>query len=349
MVARGYEAEAALKENVVLDVEDARTFYKLGKDARDWKVALAQEDVRRGSGQISPVLYRPFDRRFTYYTGKTRGFIGQPCTRVMRHMLAGMNLGLSTPRGTEVIGEWEHVFASKHLIQHHTVSLKEVNYLFPLYAYPTEGQARIHISREANLDPDFVKAFGFGINLKFTPDGVGDLDTTFGPEDVFHYIYALLHSPEYRRRYADFLKSDFPRVPLTGNRALFAALVALGKRLTDLHLMEAEGDDSPAFPMVGDNRVDKVRYAPPKNGALGQVFINRDQHFKGVTPETWEFTIGGYRPAEKWLKDRKGRVLSDDDIEHYQKIVAALADTQCLMDETDELIEQHGGWPDAFQ
>ena len=203
--------------------------------------------------------------------------------------------------------------------------------------------------RESNLDKKFVMAIGSTLDLEFSPDNPGDLQEFFGPDDVFNYIYAVLHSPQFRRRYADFLKSDFPRVPLTGDRSLFAALVVLGRCLTALHLMESEGDDSPAFPKVGDNRVGMVRYAPPKDGALGRVFINSDQYFVGVTPETWEFNIGGYRPAEKWLKDRKGRVLSDDDNHHYRKIVAALADTKRLMDEIDGLIEQHGGWPNAFQ
>ena len=123
---------------------------------------------------------------------------------------------------------------------------------------------------------------------------------------MFNYIYAVLHSPEYRRRYADFLKSDFPRVPLTSNRALFTALVGLGQRLASLHLMEADGADQPAFPIAGNNQVSKLRYAPPASSAPGRVFINSGQYFEGVTPETWAFTIGGYRPAEKWLKDRKG-------------------------------------------
>ena len=155
----------------------------------------------------------------------------------------------------------------------------------------------------------------------------------------------MLHSPEYRRRYADFLKSDFPRVPLTANRSLFTALVRLGQSLASLHLMESEGDNLPAFPKVGDNRVDKVRYAPPNNGALGRVFINRDQYFEGVTPETWEFTIGGYRPAEKWLKDRRRRTLTYEDIAHYRRICAALAETPRIMAHIDQAIESHGGWP----
>ena len=113
--------------------------------------------------------------------------------------------------------------------------------------------------------------------------------------------------------------------------------------------MESEGDEFPAFNVAGNNRVDRVRYAPPSNGVSGRVIINRDQYFEGVTPDTWEFTIGGYRPAEKWLKDRRSRVLGDDEIAHYQKLVAALTDTQRLMNEIDKLIEGHGGWPAAFQ
>ena len=342
--------EAALKVERLLfttSENEARQIWRLCSQ-NQWQYDRAKRELADGTWRehIETVLYRPFDFRVTVFD---RNVAVHRRERVMRHMLSGPNVGLSTTRGTEIAGGWEHVFVSNSLIQHHTVSLKEVNYLFPLYIYPTEGQEHVGLAREPNLAKDLIEAMGSSLGLEFISEGLGNLQESFGPDDVFNYIYAVLHSTQYRRRYADFLKSDFPRVPLTGDRALFAALVALGKRLTDLHLMESEGHDSPAFPMVGDNRVDKVRYAPPKNGTLGQVFINRDQHFKGVTPETWEFTIGGYRPAEKWLKDRKGRVLSDDDIEHYRKIVAALADTQCLMDKTDELIEQHGGWPDAFQ
>ena len=155
----------------------------------------------------------------------------------------------------------------------------------------------------------------------------------------------MLHSPEYRRRYADFLKSDFPRVPLTSNRALFTALVGLGQRLASLHLMETDGADQPAFPIAGNNQVSKLRYAPPASSAPGRVFINRIQYFEGVTPETWAFTIGGYRPAEKWLKDRKDRVLAFDDITHYRRLCAALAETPRIMARIDDQIESHGDWP----
>ena len=202
---------------------------------------------------------------------------------------------------------------------------------------------------EPNLAEGLIEAIGSSLGLEFLSNGSGDLHESFGPEDVFNYIYAVLHSPQYRHRYSDFLKSDFPRVPFTSDQPLFAALVAFGERLASLHLMELKGAEAPAFPKMGDNRVDRVRYVPPSNGAPGRVFVNRQQYFEGVTPETWGFTIGGYRPAEKWLKDRKGRTLSDDDNNHYRQLVAALVGTKRLMGEIDELIEQHGGWPKAFE
>ena len=188
------------------------------------------------------------------------------------------------------------------------------------------------------------------IGLDFIPDGSGDLNTSFGPEDVFYYIYATLHSPAYRRRYANFLKADFPRIPLISNRLLFIYLIRCGTRLTRLHLMETESVHiQTVFPAKGSNRVGRVRYTPPTGRIPGRVWINQKQYFENVVPETWDFTIGAYRPAYKWLKDRKGRTLSEDDIDHYTEIIAVLCETQYLMDDIDTVIEQHGGWPEAFQ
>ena len=330
------------------DAESARSAWSLGGDSSDWRVADAQRDIRDHPApdrHVAPVLYRPFDTRFTWYTGRAGGFIVRPRSKVMRHMLAGENLGLSTTRSTEITGGWEHVFVSRILTQHHAVSLKEVNYFFPLYIYPAEGAEGLGKARAANLAPGFVEAMRAALGLDFVPDGAGDLAATFGPEDVFHALYAVLHSPAYRRRYAPFLKSDFPRVPLMGERALFAALARLGRRLVALHAMEAEGEDAPAFPTAGSNRIERVRYVPPKGAVPGRVWINGGQCFEGVAPETWAFSIGGYRPAEKWLKDRKGRALSFDDIAGYRRLCAALAETPRLMARIDEAIDAHGGCP----
>jgi len=208
--------------------------------------------------------------------------------------------------------------------------------------------------------------------------GVG----TFGPEDVFDYIYAVFHCPTYRTRYAEFLKIDFPRVPLTSDAALFRKLVELGGRLVKLHLLEDDPETPPypaasqtppnppvngggsesglpplaggqrgvgsgteagsrvsiSYPARGDHTVEKVRYVDNDR----QVWINGKQYFEGVPPDVWEFHIGGYQVLEKWLKDRKGRTLSYDDVSHYGKIVVALRETIRLMAEIDELIPS---WP----
>jgi len=203
--------------------------------------------------------------------------------------------------------------------------------------------------RRPNLDGEFVTAFSAAVQLDFVTDGRGNLESEFGPEEVFHYIYGILHSPEYRRRYAEFLKSDFPRVPLPGSRALFADLVCRGESLVRLHLLETAAEHSVAFPVGGDNEVVKVRYTAPGGALPGRVWINGDQYFEGVDAETWDFAVGGYRPAEKWLKDRKGRTLSADDIAHYGAIIATLAETPTVMAQIDSIINRHGGWPAAFQ
>ena len=321
--------------------EEARGLWRLCTQ-NQWQYHRAKRELANGSwrAHVDPILYRPFDTRTTVFD---RNVAVHRRERVMRHMRAGRNVGIITTRQCQA--NWG-AFISNVVAAHKSFSAYDINYLFPLYLYPAEMPTDIGATRQANLDADFVERLQVALGLDFVGDGTGDLSDTFGPEDVFHYIYAVLHSPEYRRRYADFLKSDFPRIPLTGDRALFAALAGLGQRLAALHLMEAEGGDLPAFPHRGGNRMDKARYAPPSStGEPGRVWINRDQCFEGVARETWEFTIGGYRPAQKWLKDRKNRDLSFDDIAHYRRLCAALTETRQLMESIDETIEASGGWP----
>ena len=342
------ERAAAFRDSTATD---AHLCAELGIPMKKgWNIAKARELIRNEDdleGLLEPILYRPFDVRLIFYHDS---LVWRTVRRVMRHMRAGENLGLSTTRSTEVVGGWEHVLVSKHLIQHHTVSLKEVNYLFPLYTYPRMILETTVSRREPNLDLEFTQAFASAVRLEFMLEGNGDLVNNFGPIDIFRYLYAVLHSPEYRRRYADFLKSDFPRVPLPRSRALFTDLSQPGARLVRLHLMEDESTDASAIlPVPGSNQVERVRYTPPQGSRPGRVWINRAQYFNGVDPQTYTFTIGGYRPAEKWLKDHKGRRLSADDVKHYSKIVSALAETRRRMTEVDEIIELHGGWPDAFQ
>ncbi|MBI2862921.1 MAG: hypothetical protein HYX89_08880 [Chloroflexi bacterium] len=166
--------------------------------------------------------------------------------------------------------------------------------------------------------------------------------TPITPEDVFNYAYAVFHSPTYRSRYAEFLKIDFPRLPLTSDQRLFRVLAEKGAELVALHLMELptleEQRTQIKFDVPGANVVEKVAY----DEANGRVYINKSQYFEGVPPEVWNFPIGGYQVCQKWLKDRKGRTLTYDERIHYQKVVMALKETIRLMGEIDALIP---GWP----
>lgn len=324
-----------------MDVEAFRVKYSLGADSRDWTVAGAKADVlaRLGDpGLIRPLLYRPFDLRWTWYSGRTRGFIGTPGRPTMQNLTGPPNLALCTMRQS-VYPSFQHVLASQCinslgvLVTHHA-SQKT----FPLYLYPEEGS--MDEGRRPNLAPEFIADFSARLGLEFVPDGRGDLAATFGPEDVFDYAYAIFHSPTYRARYAEFLKIDFPRLPLTSNVDLFRALVGLGGELVRHHLLEGVQPD-PAlarFEVGGSNEVERVRY----DEARQRVFINKTQHFAPVPPELYGFYVGGYRPLDKWLKDRKGRKLSADEVTHYRKVAVALRQTMRLMGEIDAAIP---GWP----
>ncbi len=324
---------------------EIRETYKLGQDSRDWKVGSAKADViesKSDADLINAILYRPFDTRYTWYTGKTRGFIGTPDRRVMQHM-AKDNIALLACRQQAELGFY-HILCSNTLVECCAVSLKtrEITSVFPLYLYPTEGEMQLQEGRRPNLNPEFIKAFSEKLELKFVEDGKGDLKETFGPEDIFNYAYAVFHSPTYRTRYAEFLKIDFPRLPLTSNKELFRALAEKGTELVSLHLMESPtlANRITRYPVSGSNTVEKVSYDDNSQ----RVYINKTQYFEGVPPEVWNFHVGGYHVSQKWLKDRKGRKLTYDELTHYQKIVVALKDTIRLMAEIDGLIPE---WPIA--
>ena len=346
------EAESKIKHFLATESEEeARAIWRLCSQ-NQWKYGRAREELANGfwRKQVEPILYRPFDIRTTVFN---RNVAVHRRERVMQHMLTGDNLGLVTCRQQSQVGvEWGLLGVTRSIIESCAISnkTKEINYLFPLYIFPSETPSDAVNQRVPNLDSEFTRALVAVVGLELTADGFGDLITTFGPEDIFRYLYAVLHSPEYRRRYADFLKSDFPRVPLPGNRTLFSDLTRLGARLVRTHLLEVESSDSQiTFPISGSNQVEKLHYKAPQDGLPGRVWINSNQYFDGIDPDTYAFSIGGYHPAQKWLKDRKGHKLSKTDIAHYGKIVAALSETHRRMVEIDDIIDRHGGWPAAFQ
>ena len=286
-------------------------------------------------------LYRPLDIRWLYYNPK---LTSRPAWDVMRHILAGENLGLLTTRQTS--DDWD-ALVTKYISGHKSCAAYDINSLFPLYLYPeTQAEIDMGMVRRPNFSPKFITDFASRLGMEFISDGKGDRGQTFSPEDIFAYMYAVFHSPMYRQRYAEFLKIDFPRLPLTSNPDLFRALCQLGSELVSLHLMEKHGTSLTSYPVLGNHTVDKVSYTESGQGTeLGRVWINKTQYFEGVPPEVWNFHIGGYQVCQKWLKDRKGRQLSYDDLIHYQRIVSALSETIRLMAEIDTVINKHGGYP----
>ncbi|MCJ7584610.1 MAG: N-6 DNA methylase [Anaerolineales bacterium] len=304
-------------------------------------------DPEQRSKVTTSWLYRPFD---------VRPILFDPtCIKRMRgNVMAQLrvpNLALITVRQLAAEG-FQHVFATQYIGDGNAISLntREYNYYFPLYLYTTLEEtagtlfAQSETTRTPNLALEFIAAFSAKLGLTFVPNGRGDIyvaptkPTTFGPEDVFYYAYAVFHSPTYRQRYAEFLKIDFPRLPLTGDKKLFAKLAAKGEELVALHLLKSPKVDDfiTSYPVAGSNAVEKVQYAN------GKVWINASQYFGGVPKEVREFKVGGYQVCEKWLKDRKGRALSGDDIDHYQRVVVAQKETIRLMKEIDKVIPH---WP----
>jgi len=302
-----------IQEFIKLDVETARSRFDLGKDVRDWSVAGAQKDLthKPDFSKIVKINYRPFDTRFTYYTGKSKGFHCMPRENVMQHFLAGENIGLVTCRQSAT-NSWSLVNITKNIVDDSFVSnrTKERGYVFPLYLYHKHLDKSLE--REPNLNKKIVEKISKQTGLQ-----------NIQPIDILDYIYAVLHNQEYRERYKEFLKTDFPRVPYPENADKFLASVALGKKLRNLHLLEnVEPQQGIAdFPEKGSNKIEKIQYEN------GKVWINDKQFFDNVPREAWEFYIGGYQPAQKWLKDRKELVLGYDDRRHYQRIVCALWET----------------------
>jgi len=321
-----------------MDREFAREAYKLGKDARDWKVALAQEDLRQSGPNrkhIVPIMYRPFDMRYTYYTGRSRGFHCMPRPDVMRHMLVGDNIALVVPRRVEHVGTWQHAFVTKHASEHVVVSLKTIDYHFPLYLYLDTNRKVLFKNQELgkrqhNLNPELLTALA---------GAFGEQPAT---EDIFHYSYAIVFAPSCREKYAEFLKIDFPRIPFTKDVDLFQKLAALGERLVDLHLLRSSELDPPIarFQGEGDNRVQAGKNGLRYNAKVQRVYINLAQFFEGVPAEVWEYMIGGYQVCHKWLKDRKDRYLSLEEIKTYCRIVTALSKTIAIQAAIDELYPQ---------
>jgi hypothetical protein len=306
-----------------------------GFDLRGCRRAL--RDKKTGKECIKQWLYRPFDIRPILFDDTV---IKRMRGAVMKSLIKP-NLALITVRQLAK-GGFSHVLVTKHMGDGNTISLntREYNYYFPLRLYTDATQGTLAFHPTLNLTEKFVRLLSATLGVKVADQ---KHDGSLTPEDVIYYAYAVFHSPGYRSRYAEFLKIDFPRLPLTGNLELFGALARLGGELVALHLLESSKLEKPITEFIGGRSPVMEKVSWSKN----TVWLDKDKTigFKGVREDVWNFHIGGYQVCEKWLKDRKGRTLTADDRTHYQKIVVALSETIRLMKEIDEVITTHGGWP----
>lgn len=296
------------------DISDESVAQSLNlTETRDWKLKPARLYIKKINWKeyIRQYSYRPFDNVYICYLPE---LIDRGCDRydLMRNFFE-INIGLTTTRRMpEVFGV--SVYANNFVGDIHLIG--DQNYFFPLYQYTEDG------IKIPNLKKEIVK----------------EIEKIIGkviPEDIFDYIYAVLHSPSYREKYKEFLKIDFPRVPYPKDAKSFKKLVALGTELRLLHLLESPKVNQfiTTYPIAGSDIVEKLVYNK------GNVYINKDQYFGNVPESAWNFYIGGYQPAQKWLKDRKGRTLTNADIEHYQKMIVALVETGRIMEQIDKDIK----------
>jgi predicted helicase len=418
------EIKEQIKDIYNLNIDEiVKKYHYISWGSRDGKVEFFKDDVMNFGLRdelFVPISYRPFDTKWTYYTGVSKGFIGWPVKHIMKHFIIGDNLGLVVSRQS-TDEYWCNVQISKSIIDNrYHFSYKGTASLFPLYLYPdtkvqqnigkkyeldelqllelrkeelltlidssgksfqiiqkmydsvknpdneiqklyntqvkslqklrlqlkevqdklknngTQAQTLVPfiVSQERipNLNKEIVGQIAEDLGLTFTNEKKNK-ENTFAPIDILDYIYAILHSPMYREKYKEFLKIDFPRVPYPKHKATFWKLVKLGSQIRQIHLLESPTIENyiTQYPISGDNAVGKVKYQD------GKVYINDTQYFGNVPIIAWEFYIGGYQPAQKWLKDRKDRTLDFEDIVHYQKIIVALTETDRLMKEVDRI------------
>jgi type I restriction-modification system DNA methylase subunit len=314
-----------------LNVDDFREKFNLKPDGQEWSIKGAKESVKSldlADFQPTEILYRPFDFRYTFINKYSRGFLARPRYDVMKHMIHP-NLGIVLTRLIARDDPFDAVLITQFITEKKTGDSTRSSYLFPMYLYTdaTDGQV---LALEQPCRPNFSQKFLNTITTK--------LGYTPTPEAIIYYIYAIFHSPTYRTRYAEFLKIAFPRVPLTSNNELFQQLANYGEELVSLHLMKSLQLDNFITKFVEKDGNNLVDAGHPKYNQDAVIINKKGDKFTGVPEEVWKFQIGGYQVCQKWLKDRKGRQLTDDDIQHYQRIVVALQQTIKLMNKIDQAI-----------
>ena len=318
-----------------LSESDLKSKYGIVKESRDQKVSYAKDNILKFGIKeefFKLVAYRPFDFKWTYYTNMSRGFISTPLYNIQSNLFAKDNYAMVVARQCE--SDWRYVLVSNHPCDYNLTG-NAGKYgrgkVYPLFIKRDD-------ERIVNFKRELYDKIAKGLNYlpcyddNVLVDPTSEYDGVLYPQDLFDYIYAVLHSPSYREHYKEFLKIDFPRIPYPTDWEKFRDLVEKGEELRQLHLMEdLPKSTGVSFPQAGTLQVDCYRWEQ------NRVYINSEQYFEGVPESVWNFYIGGYQPAQKWLKDRKGQTLSFEDVKHYQRIIYVLQQTERIMNEIDNV------------
>ena len=316
---------ATAKDAILIDTLKEKLLTKVS----DFYNIETNEDLAKS------ISYRIFDDRFIYYDTK---IVERAREKIMKNFLKKENLGLALCKQFKTGDNYLHSFITNKIIESSFVSNRtsEITSVFPLYVYSeTNGQLSTEETetRKPNLKPEIVALIASQLKLQFQAEKERNSVSSFAPIDILDYIYAVLHSPTYREKYKEFLKIDFPKIPFPKDANTFWQLVKLGSELRQIHLLESDVVENyiTQFNVIGDNNVEKIKFEN------GKVYINETQYFDNVPEIAWNFYIGGYQPAQKWLKDRKEKTLNFDDIFHYQKIIVALTETDRIMNEINKI------------
>lgn len=324
-------------ENVIqnfknLSVNELKNLYK---ETKNWHILNSKNDVMQNKGCVCKIDCKPFDTRYTYLTSDSSGFLGRPRYDVMKHMKED-NIGLVVPRQT--CNNWKHCFITQNTIEgNYTASSRSggAGVLYPLFLYhETQQKSFFDVNRTDNFNHEIISKIADILKMNYSVES-DNSNKTFSAIDVLDYIYAILNSNKYRQSYNELLKIDFPHVPYPKNAKYFFNIVQKGKTLRKLHLLEDIDIDKniAEFNIQGSDIISKISYKEEK------IYINSNQYFDNVKEYIWNFYIGGYQPAKQYLKDRKCRTLSYEEVEHYQKMIIAISKTIEIMEEIDKIVE----------
>ena len=311
-----------------LNEVEVKKKYDIRKESRDQKVAFAQKNIKTTGVKdeyIHAAIYRPFDKRYTYFTNKSKGFIAYPVFETMHHFVDTENLGLIIGQQGQVVGNmpWNLAFITDSITDLN-VFYRGGGYVYPLFVTEQVGnQMQVRV----NIKPDILQTIE------------AHLEEPIEPHELLYYIYAILHSNRYRMSYKPYLDYNFPHIPLP-QKETYHQLAILGKQLTDLHLMRLSSawTVETTYNGKGDSKVETFSFEKKTTQeGNGRVRINLTQYFDNIPEEAYNFHVGGYQPLQKWLKDRKGEVLSFESIRHYEEMVYAITETLHLMKQIDDI------------